>query len=90
MEISLLKTLLNNISSFFHLSSFENVISGLAQKYFQKTKEILKLQKQILDSVVDCEIASNEMLNKSFAELGQSINELRELFVNRQPLSVER
>ncbi|CAI0405651.1 unnamed protein product [Linum tenue] len=87
MEISLLKVLLNNISSFSHLSSFENVISGLVQKYFQKTEEILKLLKPILDSVVDCEIASNEMLNKAFAELSQSIDELRELFVNWQPLS---
>ncbi|CAN1191220.1 U-box domain-containing protein 4 [Linum perenne] len=87
MEISLLKVLLNNISSFSHLSSFENVNSGLVQKYFQKTEELLKLLRPILDSVVDCEIASSEVLDKDFKDLSQSIDELRELFETCQPLS---
>ncbi|CAN0863864.1 U-box domain-containing protein 4 [Linum grandiflorum] len=87
MEISLLKVLLNNISSFSHLSSFENVNSGVAQKYFQKAEEIFKLLRPILDSVVDCEIASNEVLHKGFSELSQYIDELRELFETCQPLS---
>ncbi|CAN1815123.1 U-box domain-containing protein 4 [Linum perenne] len=87
MEISLLKVLLNNISSFSHLSSFENVNSGLVQKYFQKTEEFLKLLRPILDSVVDCEIASSEVLDKDFKDLSQSIDELRELFETCQPLS---
>ncbi|XP_037497815.1 U-box domain-containing protein 4 isoform X2 [Jatropha curcas] len=87
MEISLLKALLNGISSFLHLLSTENLSSDLVQKYYQKAEEILKLLKPILDAIVDSEMASDEVLNKAFDELGKSIDELRELFVNWQPLS---
>ncbi|KAG8642668.1 U-box domain-containing protein 4 [Manihot esculenta] len=87
MEISLLKELLNNISSFLCLSSIDNVSLDLVQKYWQKAEEILKLLKPILDAIVDSEIASDEVLNKAFHELSQSIDELRDLFENWQPLS---
>ncbi|KAJ9177328.1 hypothetical protein P3X46_012561 [Hevea brasiliensis] len=87
MEISLLKALLNNISCFLCLSSIDNLSLDLVQKYWQKAEEILKLLKPILDAIVDSEIASDEVLNKAFHELGQSVDELRDLFENWQPLS---
>lgn len=86
MEISLLKVLLENISLFLHLSSFDNVNSDPVQKYYQRAEEIFKLLKPILDAIIDSEIASDEALNKAFEEFRQSIDELRELFENWQPL----
>jgi hypothetical protein len=88
MEISLLKALLNNITSFFHLSSCDNINSEPVPKYYQKAEEILKLLKPILDVIVDSEIASDEVLIKiAFEELSHSVEELRELFENWQSLS---
>lgn len=87
MEISLLKALLNNISSFFHLSSCENINSEPVLKYYQRAEEILKLLKTILDAIIDAEAASNEVLKKSFEELGCFIDDLREQFLNWHPLS---
>lgn len=87
MEISLLKALLNNISSFFHLSSCDNINSEPVLKYYQKAEEILKLLKPILDVIVDSEIASDEVLIKAFEELSHSVEELREVFENWQSLS---
>ena len=86
MEISLLKALLNNISSFFHLSSRDNINSEPILKYYQKVEEILKLLKTILDAIIDSEVASNEALKKSFEELGCLLDELREQFENWQSL----
>ena len=82
MEISLLKALLNNISSYFHLSSHENINHEPAQKYYQKIEEILKLLKPVLEAVFDADIMFEEPLPKAFADLGHSINELRMLFEN--------
>ncbi|XVF61287.1 hypothetical protein PTKIN_Ptkin08bG0118200 [Pterospermum kingtungense] len=86
MEISLLKALLSNISSFLNLSSFENVNSEPVQKYYQRVEEILKLLKPILNAIVDSEIASDEVLIKAFEGLSLSIEESREQFENWQPL----
>lgn len=79
--------LLNNISSFFHLSSLENINSELVHKYYQKTEDILKLLQPILSGIVDAEIASDELLQKVFSGLGHSVDELRELFQTWQLLS---
>ncbi|XP_065873306.1 U-box domain-containing protein 4-like [Euphorbia lathyris] len=87
MEITLLKALLHNISSFLHMSSIENFRSELVQKYHCKAEEILKLLKPILDAIVDSDIASNEVLSNTFDELGQAVDELREIFEIWQPLS---
>ncbi|XP_050205468.1 U-box domain-containing protein 4 [Mercurialis annua] len=87
MEISLLKALLSNIYSFLHLPSIENISSDLVQKYYQKAEGILKLLKPILDAIVDSEISSDEGLTKAFDELGQSVDEIREIFEIWQPLS---
>ncbi|KAL5556853.1 hypothetical protein UlMin_039089 [Ulmus minor] len=56
-------------------------------KYYQRAEEILKLLKTVLDAIIDSEIASNEVLKKSFEELGHSIDDLKEQFENWQPLS---
>ncbi|KAF5752857.1 hypothetical protein HS088_TW01G00775 [Tripterygium wilfordii] len=87
MEISLLKALLNSISTFSHLSSFDNIKSDPMQRCYQKAGDILKLLRPMLDAIVDSEIASDVMLNKAFEQLGQSVDELTELFRNWQPLS---
>lgn len=87
MEISLLKAVLNNISSFFHLPSYDNIKVEAILKYYQKAEVIMRLLKTVLDVIVDSEIASNEALKKPFEELGQSVNDLREQFVNWKPLS---
>ncbi|XVE87041.1 hypothetical protein DITRI_Ditri18aG0084000 [Diplodiscus trichospermus] len=86
MEISLLNALLSNISLFLNLSSFENINSEPVQKYYQRAEEILKLLKPILDTIVDSEITSDEVLSKAFEGLGRSIEELREQFESWQPL----
>lgn len=86
MEISSLKVLLKNISSFLHLSSLDNINSDPVQKHYQKVEEIFKLLKQILDAIIDSEIASDDVLNKAFEEFGHSIDEIRELFESWQPL----
>lgn len=86
MEISLLKVLVNNISSFFHLSAHENINCEPVQKYYRKIEEILKLLKPVLDSIFDAEITSNEKLQKAFSGLGQCVEELRDIFESWQML----
>ncbi|KAI3669768.1 hypothetical protein L6452_41163 [Arctium lappa] len=86
MEISLLKVLLKNISSFLHLPCHENRNSEIVEKYYQKIEEILKLIKPVLETVVDAEVASDESLQKEFAGLSQSVDELRELLEDCHPL----
>ncbi|KAL7168546.1 hypothetical protein ACSBR2_038891 [Camellia fascicularis] len=78
--------LLNHISSFFHLSSHENINHEPAQKYYQKIEEILKLLRPVFDAIFDADIMSEESLQKAFAEMGHSVNKLRELFENWHPL----
>ena len=86
MEISLLKRLLNKISLFLLLSSHDNIDPEPGRKYYQRIEEILKLLKPILSTIIDSEIASDELLNKAFEELGRSVDDLRELFENCHPL----
>ncbi|KAL3844444.1 hypothetical protein ACJIZ3_001847 [Penstemon smallii] len=86
MEISLLKSLLNSITSLFQLSSCEIIECELVQKYYQRVEDLLKLLKPILDAIIDAETASDEMLQKTFAGLGQSVEDLKEIFENWQPL----
>ncbi|MBA0686817.1 hypothetical protein Goari_014394, partial [Gossypium aridum] len=86
MEISLLKALLSNISSFLNLSSFEKINSEPVQKYYQRAEEILKLLKPILNAIIDSEVTSDEVFIKAFEGLGLSIQELREQCDSWQPL----
>ncbi|KAE8709565.1 U-box domain-containing protein 4 [Hibiscus syriacus] len=84
---SLLETLLRNISSFFNLSSLENVNSEPVHKYYLKTEEILKLlQPIILEEIFDSKITSDEVLTKASEELSLSVEELRGQFESWQPL----
>ncbi|CAA3013058.1 U-box domain-containing 4-like [Olea europaea subsp. europaea] len=86
MEISLLESLLNSFSRFFQLSSCENIECEPVQRYHQKVEEILKLLKEILDLIIDAEIASNEMLQKPFAGLSGSVGDLKVIIEIWQPL----
>ncbi|XP_054818134.1 U-box domain-containing protein 4 [Prosopis cineraria] len=87
MEISLLKELVNGISSFLHLSFSGNGNSEFVSKYYQKVEETFKLLKPIADALAISELASDEVLNKAFEEVGRAVDELRELFGNWHPLS---
>ncbi|KAF7134475.1 hypothetical protein RHSIM_Rhsim08G0096500 [Rhododendron simsii] len=82
MEISLTNVVLNSISSFSELSSHDNITHEPALKYYRKVEEILKLLKPVLDVVFDAGIASEELFQKASAELGHTVNELKELFGN--------
>lgn len=87
----MLKSLLNSITCFLQLSSCEDIKSELVQKYHLKTEEILKLLKPTLDGIVDDEIVydeivSDELFQRPFAGLLQSVDELRDICENWQPL----
>ncbi|GAB4849025.1 hypothetical protein Ancab_003837 [Ancistrocladus abbreviatus] len=85
MEVSLLKALLNNISSF--ILSCDNLDCEPVLKNYEKIEEILKLLKPILGAIVNTEVASSDLLNKAFEQLAQSIDELRDLFGSWHPLA---
>ncbi|CAH9083020.1 unnamed protein product [Cuscuta epithymum] len=87
MEISLLKVLLNKITSFFVISSRENINFSLAHKYYGTAEGILKLLMPILNSTIDSEVASEELLQKAFAGLSDSIDQLRKLYETWEPFS---
>ncbi|KAH6760906.1 RING/U-box superfamily protein with ARM repeat domain-containing protein [Perilla frutescens var. hirtella] len=86
MEISLLKSLLNSITCFFQLSSCESIKSEPVQTYHQKIEEILKFLKPILDAITDAKTVPDEMLQRAFAGILQSVDELRDICENWQPL----
>ncbi|MBA0793867.1 hypothetical protein Gohar_018248, partial [Gossypium harknessii] len=86
--MSLLETLLRDISFFLNFSSSENINSEPVQKYYQGAGEILKVLKPIiLNAIFDSEITSDEVLSKAFEELGVSVEELLQQFERWQPLS---
>lgn len=86
MEISLLKSLLNSITSFLQLSTSESIQSEPVQTYHPKIEEILKLLKPILDAIADAEFVSDEMVQGAFAGILQSVDELKDICENWQPL----
>ncbi|KAG6426698.1 hypothetical protein SASPL_110925 [Salvia splendens] len=86
MEISLLKSLLNSITSFLQLSTSESIQSEPVQTYHPKIEEILKLLKPILDVIADAEFVSDEMVQGAFAGILQSVDELKDICENWQPL----
>lgn len=79
-----MKTLLNNITHI--LLSSEDFNHEPLRKIYQKLEEILKLLKPILGVVVSTELSTNDLLNKASEQLGESIDELRDLFGNWHPL----
>ncbi|KAI7739781.1 hypothetical protein M8C21_033866 [Ambrosia artemisiifolia] len=86
MEISLLKTLLENISSVLELSCQENRFCEIVEKYYIKIEEVLKLIKPILESIIDADVASDQSLQTDFAGLNQSVDELRRVLEDSHPL----
>ncbi|XP_076952577.1 U-box domain-containing protein 4-like isoform X2 [Bidens hawaiensis] len=87
MEISLLKTLLENISSVLDLScQQDNIFIEFVQNYYIKIEEVLKLLKPILESVIDADVASDEALQDNFAGLNQSVDELKKILADSHPL----
>ncbi|KAL1348697.1 hypothetical protein HN51_024701 [Arachis hypogaea] len=87
MDISLLNVLSNGISSFLHPSFSGNMNSKPVSMYCQSAEQTLKLLKPIIDTSVHSDISADEELRKLFEELGQSVDEMRELFENWHPLS---
>ncbi|KAL7611720.1 hypothetical protein Lser_V15G07453 [Lactuca serriola] len=88
MEISLLKTLVKNISSFLHLSPLDNgLCCEIVEKYYTTIEELLKLIKPILESIINTPVASDEQqLQNEFTDMSQSVDELKELFEDCHPL----
>lgn len=87
MKISLLKMLVDSISSFLHSSFSGNMNSETVSKYYQKTEEILKLLKPIIDTFANSEPASDEVLSKTFEELGHAVDDVKEYVENWHLLS---
>ncbi|RID53797.1 hypothetical protein BRARA_G01167 [Brassica rapa] len=87
-EVSRLRVLLNNISSYLSISSSNDKLSSNpAHKYYSRVEEIAKLLMPLLDNPVVSDVSPSELLNNSFEELSQYVDELREQFESWQPLS---
>lgn len=82
----MLKSLLNSIESLSELAFCEGINDELIQRYHPRIGEMLKLLKPIFHSIADAEIVSDEILRKAVSGLQQSVDELREIFANWQPL----
>lgn len=87
MEVSWLRVLLDNISSYLTLSSMDDLSSNPALKYYTRGEEISNLLKPVLENLIDSDAAPSELLNNGFEELAQYCDELREQFESWQPLS---
>uniref|UniRef100_A0A1J3HQG6 RING-type E3 ubiquitin transferase n=1 Tax=Noccaea caerulescens TaxID=107243 RepID=A0A1J3HQG6_NOCCA len=87
MEVSWLRVLLDNISSFLSLSSMENLHSNPAHKYYTIGEDIAKVLKPVLENLIGSDAANSELLNNGFEELAQYVDELRDQFENWQSLS---
>ncbi|KAF3486909.1 hypothetical protein F2Q69_00054942 [Brassica cretica] len=87
-EVSRLRVLLDNISSYLSISSSSDKLSSNpAHKYYSRVEEISKLLMPVLDNLVASDASLTELLNNGFEELSQYIDELREQFESWQPLS---
>lgn len=88
MEVSWLRVLLDNISSYLSLSSMDDLRSNPAHhKYYTRGEEISKLLKPVLENLIGSDAAPSELLNNGFEELAQYVDELRDQFESWQPLS---
>ncbi|ESQ31217.1 hypothetical protein EUTSA_v10003745mg [Eutrema salsugineum] len=87
MEVSWLRVLLDNISSYMSISTMDNLESNPAHRYYTRGEEIGKLLKLVLEDLVGSDAAPSELLNNGFEELSQYVDELREQFESWQPLS---
>ncbi|GJX17051.1 hypothetical protein Tco_0217883 [Tanacetum coccineum] len=86
MEISSLELFLKNISSFLRLSCQDNTSCDIVENYYIKIEELLKLITPVLESIVDTEVASHEPLQKEFADMSQSVDNLRKALEDSHPL----
>ncbi|KAF8082020.1 hypothetical protein N665_0853s0030 [Sinapis alba] len=86
-EVSRLRVLLDNISSYLSISSTDKLYSNPAHKYYTRGEEIAKLLMPLLDNLVLSDAPPTELLNNGFEELSQYVDELREQFESWQPLS---
>ncbi|KAL0863225.1 hypothetical protein Bca101_042343 [Brassica carinata] len=86
-EVSRLRFLLDNISSYLSISSTDKLSSNPAHKYYTRVEEIAKLLMPLLDNLIVSDAPPIELLNNGFEKLSQYIDELREQFESWQPLS---
>lgn len=84
--MSSLKALGESISIFFQLSSHDSIKLEPALTYYKQGEELLKLVKPVLDAILSSEVVCDEVLNKAFEELHQSVEDLRDSFESWQPL----
>ncbi|XP_019456958.1 PREDICTED: U-box domain-containing protein 4-like [Lupinus angustifolius] len=87
MEKSLLLVLSNGISAFLNLSFSANINSEPVSMCYRKAEEILKFLKPIIDANHYSDLASDEVLDKLFEALDQTIDELGELIEHWHILS---
>lgn len=87
MEVPSLKTLLNNMSSFFRFISYDNFDCEPLRKNYTKIEEIFKLLKSMLDAIIDSDMVSDDLLKNAFGQLAQSVDESRDLFENWHSLA---
>ncbi|CDY18649.1 BnaA09g07460D [Brassica napus] len=87
MEVSWLRVLLDNISSYLSISSMDTLYSNPAHKYYTRGEDIAKLLQPVLENLVGSDASPSELLNNGFEELSQYIDELREQFQSWEPLS---
>ncbi|CAN8251423.1 unnamed protein product [Cochlearia groenlandica] len=88
IEVSWLRVLLDNISSYQSVSSTHKLHSNPAYRYYTRGEDIAKLLKPILDNLIASDAAPpSELLNNGFEELAQYVDELRDQFESWLPLS---
>ncbi|XP_018452000.1 U-box domain-containing protein 2 isoform X2 [Raphanus sativus] len=87
MEVSWLRVLLDNISSYQSISSMDTLYSNPAYKYYTRGEDIAKLLQPVLENLVGSDASPSELLNNGFEELSQYVDELREQFESWEPLS---
>ncbi|CAH8329805.1 unnamed protein product [Eruca vesicaria subsp. sativa] len=87
MDVSWLRVLLDNISSYLSISSIDTLHSNPAHKYYTRGEDIAKLLQPVLENLVGSDASPSELLNNGFEELSQYVDELRDQFQSWEPLS---
>ncbi|CAH2061402.1 unnamed protein product [Thlaspi arvense] len=88
MEVSVLKSLVDSISSFLNLSSSKHIDLDPFEKYYKRVEELLRVLKPIADAVFNSsDLVSDEKLGKAFEELTQDVDQSRDLFRSWQAFS---
>lgn len=87
MEISVLKVLIESISSFLNLSSSRHIDLDPFEKYYKRVEELLRVLKPIADAVVSSDLVLDEKLGKAFEELTQDVDQSIDLFRSWQAFS---